>query len=237
MRIQATILSIVGLLVIASGAAFGQASASRAQDQDPRSLRSRAAKARAGNARVVDLGLSEGIPPAIVSLKDAASSYSLFVVVPVTTETVVENGRNILTWYKLRILERLSTSPASLIVPALTEFPADIMPSAQPNGPDELMLLQHGGTKIVDGVTFTQSLVNFPQLTTGATYLCVLDISPDGRVALAPLSGMGIYDVTNNELLKPLSRPDHPLSKELGDTYLNSLTRVRRAIAAGKSNR
>ena len=191
----------------APNSTFGQAPNSREQDQNPRSLRTRVAKARAANTRAVDLGASEGVPPIVMSLKEALHSYSLFVVVPVTEETVVENDRHILTWYKLRIIERLSTAGPSPMAQDLTDFPGDILPKMQPAGTDEVLLLRNAGQVTIDGITFSERLVNFPPLNTGSTYVCVLDVSKDGRVATAPLSGIGIYELTQREMLKPLSRP------------------------------
>lgn len=74
---------------------------------DTRNLRIRAEKARAAAQTHVDLGTFEGVPPDVPSLDDALNGYSCFILKPLAAETVIENGRDILTWYKARIVAKL----------------------------------------------------------------------------------------------------------------------------------
>ena len=151
---------------------------------DSQSLQSRAEKAHVAGQTHVDLGTFGGVPPVVQSLDEALKSYSLFLVKLLSTEAVIENGRNVLTWYTLQILERKSSAPPSTLVPSLADISLDCIPHNLPSAANEILLLHNGGTAAVNGVTFTKKIKNFPQLLVSKQYLCVLAVSQDGKIAM-----------------------------------------------------
>ena len=203
------------------------------QSDNPRSLRSRATKARAERRAILDLGTTEGIPPIVASLEDASRVYSVIIGVPVSQETVIENDRHLPTGHKLHVIERLSRRPASVLVPNLSEFPAGERPESQiPEGSEMIFLIQHGGTLTINGLTITERVAGFPQLIKGKKYLFILDTSADSKISTSPLGGAGVFEISDVDSLIPLAQSEHPLASEIRGKDANSLTGVRRAIAA-----
>jgi hypothetical protein len=199
---------------------------------NPRSLKARAANARAAGNDHADLGTFEGVPPDLTSINEALASFDIALVTPLTKETVVENGRNLITWYKVRIDRKLSISPRTgpSLAPSLNEFLSVPLPKDLPSGPDELLLLQHGGTAVVDGVTFTEHAADFPPLLISKQYLCMLSESSDGNVGIIPLGGAGVFKVTAGDSLQALGKRPHPLLDEIKNSYGNSLGQLSRHL-------
>jgi hypothetical protein len=193
---------------------------------DPRNLRVRAAKARAAGLAQVELGPFEGQPPDVASLDEAVKNHSLFVVTPLTAETRIENGRDLLTWHKARVNTKLSTVPSSELAPLLSSVPVEILPRELPSAPNEIMLLHNGGTALVDGVTFTEKVLDFPALTVGKDYLCLLLVSADGKVGIMPLGGAGVFEIAAGDTLRPLAAHPHPVIEDIQRSFANSLTQL-----------
>jgi hypothetical protein len=194
---------------------------------DPRNLRVRAAKARAAGLAQVELGPFEGQPSDVATLDEAVKNYSLFVVTPLTAETAIENGREILTWNKARVSAKLSTAPSSeLAPPSLSSVAVEILPRELPSARNEIMLLHNGGTALVDGVTFTEKVLDFPALTVGKDYLCLLLVSADGKVGIMPLGGAGVFEIAAGDTLRPLAAHPHPVIEDILRSFANSLTQL-----------
>lgn len=221
-------LSLVSALITYG---FGQPAVHESDRNDARSLRGKIRSAQAQNRRVVDLGEGEGVPPIVESLQQAARAYSVVLATPMSKETVIEADRQLRTWYRMRILERISTAPASVLSLSLSDVIKPERPTKQIHSSDEVFLLQHGGTMIVDGVTVIQRMTDFPPLDPGTQYLCFIDIGTDGRIALAHLS---MFQVKGRDELKPLSQAGYPLASEIRAQHHNSLLAVRRAITVSR---
>jgi hypothetical protein len=173
----------------------------------------------------VELGPFEGQPSDVASLDEAVKNYSLFVVTPPTAETAIENGRDLLTWHKARVNTKLSTAPSSELAPrSLSSVPVEILPRELPSGPNEILLLHNGGAALVDGVTFTETVLDFPALTVGKDYLCLLLVSADGKVGIMPLGGAGVFEIAAGDTLRPLAARHHPIVEDVQRSFANSLT-------------
>jgi hypothetical protein len=201
-----------------------------AQQGNPGSLRLLAEQARARGVRQVDLGTILGCPPDVSSLTDAVRHYDLFVLQPIAAETVLENDRNLMTWYKARILKKVSNSPSSPLAPILAELPPRVLPHDVPANNQQILVIQNGGTITIDGVVITQRVVDFPALIPGKEYLCVLAISRDARVAIVPLGGQGVFEITGGDSLRAIGSIPHPLTKDVKARYGNSLSRITKLV-------
>lgn len=185
-----------------------------------------ATAARASHQTAVRLTNHGFSQPVVLSLKEALEDYDLVLLQPVSKESVIENGWNIMTWYKTRILSGLSTAKPSPLVPSLTEVPTDILPHDLPASSQEMLLLYHGGTVTVDGVTFTKEVQNFPPLSLSNKYLCFLAVNKDGSTAIAPLGGSGVFEVSADGALHALGSDPHPLVDDIKHSFGNSLSGV-----------
>jgi hypothetical protein len=221
---SAALLILVAYIISSPGRVLAQDGGRG--DNDPRSLHSRATKARAAGQEQVDLGSFEGVPPDISSLDEALKSYSLFVVEPLTSETVVESGRDLITWHKARVIAKLSTAPASELAPSLSSVPVDMLPQDLPNLSNEMLLLYNGGVATVEGIKFTKRITDFPSLVIGKRYLCILSVSGDGKVAIMPLAGAGAFEVSPFDTLRPLGTRPHPILEDMRTSYGNSMSRL-----------
>jgi hypothetical protein len=95
-----------------------------------------------------------------------------------------------------------------------------------PSAPNEIMLLHNGGTALVDGVTFTEKVLDFPALTLGKDYLCLLWVSADGKIGIMPLGGAGVFEIAAGDTLRPLAAHSHPVIEDIQQSFANSLTQL-----------
>lgn len=114
----------------------------------------------------------------------------------------------------------------SAIAPSLDALPPSAIPRNLSSAPNEILLWHNGGTIAIDGITFTKKVADFPPLSISKQYLCLLAISADGKVAIAPLAGAGVVEITARDALQPLRLRAHPLIEDLSRSYSNSLTQL-----------
>lgn len=185
-------------------------------------------RAKAEGRTEVDLGTWVGIPPEISSADEALSAYTTVVVQPIAGKTYVEQKARLVTWYKVRILDIFGRASFSRQSPAgLSTLPADIMPTdLLPLAPDELLILQPGGTTAIDGITVSSRVKEFPPFSVLSRYICFLDMDPGGQWATVPMLGAGAFEIVG-ESIRAVGNPDHPVVRELRSRFDNSLRSFR----------
>jgi hypothetical protein len=181
-------------------------------------------RAKAEGRTEVNLGLWIGMPPEISSTDEALSMYSTVIVQPLVSKTYVAQNTTLITWYKVRILDAFGRASFSRRSPtSLYALPADVMPTdLLPLAADELLILQPSGMTVIDGITVSSHIKDFPSLSVFSRYICFLDIDPDGQWATVPLLGVGVFEIVGDSI-RALSTSDHPVAREVKARFDNSL--------------
>lgn len=161
---------------------------------------------------------------------DAFSKYSVVVARPVSSDSYVWDSENqiIGTWYKFAIDETLSTRP----------FPVCDTCQASPDPPsgmtassNELLVPKFGGVVAINGVTLTSSDPNFPNYQSSQRYLLFLEIDSSKRVGLLAAGPIAAFSVSSAGVLTPVTQMGSVLADEIAQSYGNSLSAIRAALA------
>lgn len=104
--------------------------------------------------KTVNIPPLTGIPEEIGGLDQALTRFRVILAEPVDTHTYVSGRWTLLTWYRFRVLEDLS-SPA--VRPCSGCDSGDGIPSdLLPVGPSEILVPQPGGVLTINGLTLVQ---------------------------------------------------------------------------------
>ena len=180
--------------------------------------------------RAKELGRKEVIlPPGIdlptpeLSLEELLRDYSLLRVKVIDKETTVsEPYADILTWYKVEIVETLHEQRKVSDEAPPFELPSRLLPSV----PSESLLVVHGGEITVDGVTVvrevsTESVVYFPK----EEYLIVAYSDYGGKL-IRPVSGRAsLFHIINKRLKS--AQKERRLVREIEERYGGDLDLLR----------
>lgn len=166
---------------------------------------------------------------AVPSLRVALDNYSLVVAEPVDKRTYADSF-NLITWYRFRIIERLSNRPASEQLKSQLRYfspPKDIQ-----LGADEILIPEAGGTMVIDGVT-VRDTGNVPEYDLSKKYLLFLDMDADKRVGSIPWSdAVGIFTVNDGDRIAAAYRDgEYDLKERMKKQFGNSLARLRESVA------
>jgi hypothetical protein len=192
-------------------------------------LKSRAVEAKAQGKYEVTVGVPSDIPQNVPSLDHALANFTVVIGRVIATQTVVEHGADIITWYKFRITATLSRRPPGIERLTLGELSEEMNPSQLlPISKDEIVVLRPGGTLVVDGVGITARSPVFPPFVTSQSYLLFLNDSSD-RLAYVAMEAAGAFEIENGKLV-PFGSNDHPVVQDMKNLYDNSLNRVQKAV-------
>lgn len=156
-------------------------------------------QAKANGRSHVDLPAAIGVSAHVGSLDEALAHYTVVVARPVASTVRMPDKYGIVTWWRLAILDRLNVRPLSDFEP--DQIPTELLPLAA----DEIVITQHGGTIQVDDVTVTLKDKNYPLLSSQHTYLLFLKLDPSGKVGWVQLGGDGIFEITADRQIAPLT--------------------------------
>jgi hypothetical protein len=137
---------------------------------------------------------------------------------------VSEPYADILTWYKVEIVETLHEQGKVSDEAPPFELPSRLLPSV----PSESLLVVHGGEITVDGVTVvsevsTESVVYFPK----EEYLIVAYLDYGGKL-IRPVSGRAsVFHVINKRLMSGPGQKEHRLAREIEERYGGDLDLLR----------
>ncbi|HEY9430455.1 MAG TPA: hypothetical protein VI260_03105 [Blastocatellia bacterium] len=180
--------------------------------------------------RAKELGNKEVIlPPGIdlptpeQSLEELLRDYGLLRVRVIDKETTVsEPYADILTWYKVEIVESLHEQRKVSDEAPPFELPSRLLPSV----PSESLLVVDGGEITVDGVTVvrevsTESVVYFPK----EEYLIVAYLDYGGKL-IRPVSGRAsVFHIINKRLKS--AQKERRLVREVEERYGGDLDLLR----------
>jgi hypothetical protein len=156
---------------------------------------------------------------------DKALEFSGAVIAEPIREKVYANDSNdeIGTWYKFKIIEVLSkpTLPACPDCRFL-DPPADLLPLNE----DEFLISKYGGTLTIDGVQVSMSDGGWPPFQQGKKYLILLSIYSSG-VAEVMGGPRGVFAVSDNGTLEPVSNIPHPIKEGMKGKFGNSVDKLR----------
>lgn len=142
-----------------------------------------------------------------------------------------EEADQILTWYKFRTIETLSTK-TYVSCPDCTFDPSP--PSGLlPLQSGEVLLAVSGGSALIDNVVVEVLLEDFPGLVNGQKYLLFMNLNPSSQIAevIAP---QGIVHVNSDNTFAPVIRltpgATEPIINGLATQYGNSLVQLRAVL-------
>jgi hypothetical protein len=150
--------------------------------------------------------------------------YDGVIATPVKRFTAPFSADEIITWYKFKTTERLSsTDKAKVSESDSSPPPEQLLPIAA----DEFVIAQLGGTLMLNGVKLTK-IPEYAPFEIDKQYLMFIRRQPSGKGEIVG-GPIGAFAISDSESITPLSNRDHPLIKTLKDNYGNSLSRFRRA--------
>ncbi len=232
----------IGLVLLSGGAWLWKAKTSASRQQTPADIRRaknegivrdyhrkaiESAKEEGKNEVILPGGIAIGFSQQ--SLEELLRDYGLLRVKVIDTETTVsEPYADILTWYKVEILETLHRQRKESDEQPPFELPSRFLPLL----PSESLLVEQGGVITVDGVTVvrevsTDGLVYFPK----EEYLIVAYLDYGGKL-IRPVSGRAsVFHVINKHLMS--GQKEHRLVREIEERYGGDLDLLRSGVKLG----
>jgi hypothetical protein len=179
-----------------------------------------------------ETGKNEVILPAPVdlltpelSLEELLRDYGLFRVKVLDKETTVsEPYAEIMTWYKVEVVETLHQQGKIISdEPLPDEAPSRLLPLL----PSERLLVVHGGVVTVDGVKVvrrisTEEIAYIPK----EEYLIIGDLVYGGKLITTGSGRSGVFKVKNGQL-KSFGQKEHRLVREIEEIHGGDLDRLR----------
>jgi hypothetical protein len=188
------------------------------------------AKSRGERRTVVPAPISDFVM--VRSLDEAASHFNVFVAHLIDEKVTTPDSRNIVTWYKFRVVEDLSRTNllACRACASPPNAPAELLPLQD----DEILTFVVGGTTNVDDVQITMVDKDFPHLSTSKDYLIFLRLEPvtkTGRLVIGP---SGIFAINPDNTLTGVNDKQHPLKRDIGAMFGNSLDQLKSHLNSKK---
>lgn len=234
MRVKIAAFILVGLVVFAASAKVylrGQeqtvqqiAEIEKAEDKGSLKWYARLAKAK-GQNRISKWGPEARYGDEVKDLNDALSYYQMILAVPIEKQSRPFEDAGIRTWYKFKIVEKLShkqLKPCDC-VPADLVAPQEMFPLAA----DEILIPLGGGSVMVDGVEITQDDVEYPQFALTTRYLLFLRTDDSGQIGLLGMGPAGIFVEREDDRLEPVSHRTNALAPEIATRFRSSIQLLR----------
>jgi hypothetical protein len=168
------------------------------------------AKAKGKTSIVIPVGdVFEANPESL----DQALNRTSVVVAKLVSSAATHDKDSIFTWKKYRIAERLRTQPN---VPAGALPVAEIPPSLLPLGPREFVLVDNGGTVVIDGVKITEQDPDRAVLPEDRRHLMFVMFRCSGMLALLNYGAEGLFAVDDSDAISDSAiEKNNPIRKEL----------------------
>ena len=198
-------------------------------ETDPRvrTLKGRAADAKAIGRPQIAFFTPEEIPVFIGGMQDALAKYSAVVASPVALQTLVEST-HLFTWYLLDI-DRSLVEHAPVIATGLQldQIPESVRPTKllpiKSNGID---LAVPGGTAVIDGVSVTELENGSTRLELNKKYLLLLELSSD-RLARLPFGMAGVFAIgADGETLSQMTTLKTPITNDVTTSDFRTLSHL-----------
>jgi hypothetical protein len=160
------------------------------------------------------------------ALKVALSYFAVIVAEPIEKKSY-EAKNDVNTWYRFRIIETLNPRPLAPCPDCigLLDPPSDLLPI----GNDEILILQNGGTIIIDGIKVIHHSSSQPYYLFSQKYLLFLRPYSKKRAGYAGMGSAGVFAVDSEGILKS-TVSHHSLSRYILNHHQNSLNRLKSDI-------
>ena len=190
------------------------------QTEDPTLLRTRLKKAKPNENNEVIFPAPQPYLEEIGSLDEAMANYSIVVAKPIEAISIQTDPRNIMTYYKFRVLESLSEK----------HFRKTAVPENLPSGlsslkNDEIYVLEGGGSVIIDGVKVTQK--GEYEYSPSERYLLFISKNSSQTLAIVSAGKYGIFRVKPNDSLESIVEGSTPLKRDLSERHAEDLKQLR----------
>ena len=163
------------------------------------------------------------------TLDGAIARYTIVEATPIAKQSYVLDDFNIGTWYKFRIDSMIKQNPlpACTSCTTITNPPGDM-----PLGAGEMLLIHPGGTQLVNGVTFTFTVPEFPDFNLQQKYLLFVDYDASRGVAAVSVGPPGVYRVDSYGNLSHIYEPetDDAIGSGLFTQYGNNINNFKNAL-------
>jgi hypothetical protein len=235
MRVKFAVFILVSLVVFAIGSArvylrsqeqTAQQIAELEKAEDRGSLKwyARLAKAK-GQNRISMMARQGTYGDEVKDLNDALRYYQMILAVPIEKQSRPFEDAGIRTWYKFKIVEKLShkqLKPCDC-VPADLVAPEEMFPLRA----DEILIPRAGGSVMVDGIEVTQDDVQYPQFALTTRYLLFLRTNDSGQIGLLGMGPAGVFVEQEDDRLEPLSRRPNALTSDIATRFRSSIQLLR----------
>jgi hypothetical protein len=159
------------------------------------------------------------------ALKKALSYFAVIVAEPIEKKSYADK-HYVNTWYRFKIIETLNPRPLAPCPDCigLLDPPSDLLPI----GDDEILILQNGGTVIIDGVKVIHHSSNRPY-SLSQKYLLFLRPDFTKRAGIAGMGSAAVFAVNSEGVLKS-TVSHHSLSRYILNHHQNSLDKLKSDI-------
>jgi hypothetical protein len=233
MRIKIAAFILVGLVVFAASATVylrGQeqtaeqiAELEKAEDKGGVKWYARLARAK-GQNKISMMARKGEYADGVKDLNEALRYYQMILAVPIEKQSRPFEDAAIRTWYKFKIIEKLShkLKPCDCV-------PADLVAPQEmfPLGADEILIPLGGGSVMVDGIEITQDDVEYPQFALTTRYLLFLRTDESGQIGLLGMGPAGIFVEREDDRLEPVSQRTNALAPEIATRFKSSIQLLR----------
>jgi hypothetical protein len=235
MRVKIAAFILVSLVVFAIGsakvylrsqeqAAEQIAELEKAEDRGSVKWYARLAKAK-GQNRISKASPESSYADDVRDLNDALRYSHMILGVPLEKQSLPYGETGVITWYKFKIVEKLSHKELK---------PCDCMPDNLvapqemfPLSADEILVPRAGGTVVVDGVEITEDDSQFPQFALSTRYLLFLKMDDSRQIGILGLGPTGVFVEQEDDRLEPVSRKSNALSSDITTRFRSSIQLLR----------
>jgi hypothetical protein len=238
MKAKFIVLTLMGLILVVFGTTRIK---SKVQDDKLKALQEApdrgtinwyARVAKAKGEKKINIPAQKAVYASEYRDLDEALKYNgLIIAKPVDKVVVVNDDTLIRTWYKCRIIEKLSNIDLPQCrdcMPNDLTIPQDMYPLNK----DEILIPQGGGSVDADGITVVYDDPLFPQFDISRKYLLLIQTDPSGQIGLLKIGPSGVFTIDNNNRLQPINESPHGIKTEMANRYNSSIELVRDHIRA-----
>ena len=163
----------------------------------------------------------------IKDIDEALQYYDVVIAEPVAFQSSAEE-RRIVTWYKFKIIEKLSSKKKPVIF--AHAVPDNLPDEISSLTPDEILVEKFGGSVVRNGIQVDMVDSQFPDFRISQTYL--LFVAIDWSTKMAGIGGGpgGVFEVNSAGKIHPINNTPHPLKDFMNKLYANDLGKLKASI-------
>ena len=170
---------------------------------------------------------SYGVIPlyAQVDLDQALEIYDLVIGEFVSSKSfATDDDGNILTWYKFKIHETVST--AKRRVSQVDSPPAELLPLAH----DEILIWKTGGSVEIDGMEIEMEDLEFPPFEKSKKYLLVVAVDPAKQAGHVEVGPSGALIIKSDDTMEPSGKNRTYFKRQIENRYGTSVSKLKEKV-------